>query len=117
MKDPGMGMLEEVFADLLRQVGGFACCMAKAAGATGLAWIGLKVAGIEPQSARFGVAMALFFFGSVMFFLGRYQTGKGFWAGLHGSVTWVDRQTPLGIWRLAGGVCWVIGMACAVFMD
>lgn len=111
-----MGMLEETFETLCREAGSIALSIIKVLGCAGIGWVGLRLAGIDPGSARFGVPMALFFFGSAMFFLGRYQTGKHFWAGYHGSLTWVDKETPVGVWKIAGGLCWAIGVGCALLM-
>lgn len=77
----------------------------------------LKWVGLDMSAARVAVTQALAFWGSVMFFWGaRHMLGAGFFAGIHGTRSWVDTATPATIWRLAGGLLWAIAIVCLFVM-
>lgn len=70
-----------------------------------LRWFGLEMS--EPRAT---IAQALGFWGSVMFFWGaRHMLGAGFFAGIHGTRSWVGTATPAFLWRFAGVLLWAIG--------
>lgn len=77
----------------------------------------LKWFGLDMSGPRVTVAQALGFWGSVMFFWGaRHMLGAGFFAGIHGTRSWVGTATPAFVWRFAGVLLWVIGGLCLYAM-
>lgn len=112
-----MGMMEESVEELWGQAKAWVWSIAKVVAVSFPVYGALRWAGIEPDSARLNVVMALVFWGSVMFFVGPRMTGAGFWAGFRGSYTWVDSPTPARLWRFGGVVSWGIALACLVLMD
>lgn len=111
-----MGMLEESVGEWWESVRQWAWSLLKLVSVSAAGYLGLRWLGLDVQEARFGVTMALLFWGSVMYFVGPRVTGAGFWAGFRGSYTWVDTPTPASAWKFGGVVCWLAALACLVFM-
>lgn len=103
--------------ELLGQAKAWAWSIVKTAAVSFCVYAALRWGGLEPDSSRLNVVMALVFWGSVMFFVGPRMTGAGFWTGVHGSYTWVDSPTPVRAWKAGGVVSWLIALVCLVLMN
>lgn len=111
-----MGTLEEVIGDMLESGRHWFWSILKLVVVSGVGYVALGWMGLDVHGARFGVTVALLFWGSVMFFIGPRMTWSGFFAGFQGSYTWVDTPTPASAWKFGGVVCWLAALACLVFM-
>ena len=112
-----MSMLNETLDALWADAKLYAVAILKTAAVTLIAYWGLRAAGLQIDTLRMGIAMALVFWGSVMMFCGPLWTGKDFWVGLQGSLTWVDTATPGAAWRVGGWVCWGLALLALWILD